>query len=155
LMLMCYPHHKLIDVDELDDYPEQRLLDMKTAHEERIRIVSEITADKASHVLRYGARIGAHESPVSFPRVRVAMLPARYPADGRSIGIEIRGTLAQDSEEAFWDTEPDNLRRQFESQLRPRIADREITHLSVFGLGPIPLLVELGRLLGDIVPADV
>src|ERR1700716_1769833 len=34
LMLMCYPHHKLIDRDELDKSPEQRLLDMKTAHEE-------------------------------------------------------------------------------------------------------------------------
>ena len=32
---------------------------------------------------------------------------------------------------------------------------REIEHLSVFALGPIPLLVELGSLLGDITPADV
>src|SRR5215204_5180030 len=51
LMLLCHPHHKLIDVDEKDDYPEQRLLDIKAAHEDRIRIVTAIAADRASHVL--------------------------------------------------------------------------------------------------------
>jgi hypothetical protein len=155
LMLTCHPHHKLIDVDEMDNYPEQRLLDIKAAHEARIAIVSEITGDKASHVLRYGAKIGDKESPVSFQRVRLAMLPKRYPAEGRSIGIEILGNAATDGEDKFWQNEPDNLRRQFEQRLRPRIAEREITHLSVFALAPIPLLVELGRLLGDIVPAAV
>src|SRR5579863_2646297 len=29
LMLMCHPHHKLIDVDDVGQYPTQRLLDMK------------------------------------------------------------------------------------------------------------------------------
>ena len=155
LMLMCYPHHKLIDVDEVGNYPEQRLLDMKAAHEERIAIVSAITPDRASHVLRYGAKIGQHELPVSFSAVRGAMLPKRYPADGRSIGIEIVGSALTDGEDAFWRTEPDNLRRQFDKTVRERVAAREISHLSVFALGPMPLLIELGRLLGDIVPADI
>jgi hypothetical protein len=155
LMLLCYKHHKLIDVEGKDDHPEQRLLDMKAAHESRIRIVTGITPDLASHVLRSGAKIGVHESPVSFNRVSLAMLPDRYPADGTSIGIEILGSAAQDGEAQFWATEPNNLRRQFEAQVRSRIAQREVTHLSVFALGPIPLLFELGRLLCDIVPADV
>jgi len=63
-MLMCYPHHKLIDRDELDQYPEQRLLDMKAAHEERIRTLTDVTQDRSSHVLRYGAKIGGHFSRV-------------------------------------------------------------------------------------------
>jgi hypothetical protein len=125
-MLMCYPHHKLIDVDEVANYTERRLLDMKIAHEERIRIVTDITPDRASHVLRYGAKIGINELPVSFSAVRVAMLPARYPADGRSIGIEIVGSAATDGEDVFWRTEPDNLRRQFERMVRERIVTREI-----------------------------
>lgn len=155
LMLMCYPHHKLIDVDELANYPEPRLLEMKRQHEERMAIVTGILPDRASHVLRYGAKIGAMESPVSFERVRVAMLPQRYPAGGNSIGIEILGNAATDGEDHFWKTEPENLRRQFDTILRPRISTREIAHLSVFGLGPMPLLVQLGALLGDIVPMDV
>jgi hypothetical protein len=155
LMLMCYTHHKLIDVDKVADYPEPVLLEMKRRHEERVAVVTDIKPERASHVVRYGAKIGDHESPVSFEQVRVAMLPQRYPADGKSIGIEILGNAATDGEDLYWRTEPENLRRQFDTILRPRISSREITHLSVFGLGPIPLLVKLGALLGDIVPADV
>jgi hypothetical protein len=39
--------------------------------------------------------------------------------------------------------------------VKSRIDTGEIHHLSVFGLAPIPLLIELGRLLGDITPADI
>ena len=154
-MLMCYPHHKLIDRDELDQYSEQRLLDIKAAHEERIRILTDVTPDRSSHVLRYGAKIGEHDSPVSFSRARLAMLPERYPSEGRSIGIGIVGNIATDGEEKFWSVESENRRRQFQRLIAERIAVREIEHLSVFALGPIPLLVELGSLLGDITPADV
>lgn len=155
LMLLCHTHHKLIDVDNVTGHPEQWLRDMKAAHEKRVHIVTGIDVDRASYVLRYGAKIGMHESPVSFECVKLAMLPDRYPAHGDSIAIEIIGSAIEDREDKFWDTEPENLRRQFEAQLKPRIARREITHLSVFALGPIPLLIELGRLLCDIVPADV
>jgi hypothetical protein len=155
LMLLCGKHHKLIDVDELDAHPEQRLLDMKAAHEERIRVVGEIHADRASHVLRYGAKIGDHDSPVAMGRVRTAMLPDRYPAEGRSIGIQLLGSASSDREELYWNAEVENVRRQFDQLVLQRSADGEILHLSVFALAPIPLLVELGRLLGDITPADV
>lgn len=154
LMLLCHPHHKLIDVDNVDGHPEPYLLTMKAAHEERIAIVTGIQEDRASHVLRYGARIGLNESPVSFQLASIAMLPERYPAGGRSIGIEIKGSIAHDGEERFWAHEPANLRQQFETLVKSRIAEREIHHLSVFALAPIPLLIELGRLLCDIVPAD-
>ena len=36
LMLLCYVHHKLIDVDQIERHPEDRLLAMKAAHEARI-----------------------------------------------------------------------------------------------------------------------
>src|SRR5438874_10938819 len=44
---------------------------------------------------------------------------------------------------------------QFATLVKSRIDSGEINHLSVFALAPIPLLIELGRLLGDIAPADV
>jgi hypothetical protein len=55
----------------------------------------------------------------------------------------------------FWAFERDNLNRQLETKIRERIEAREIRHLSVFALAPQPLLIELGRLLCDIAPADV
>ncbi len=155
LMLLCHIHHKLIDVDEVDNYPEQRLLDIKAAHEQRIEIVSGITADRATHILRYGARIGDHQSPVSSSKVMNAIIPHRHPADRGTIGIEILGNAQTDAEDTFWPNEVANLRRQFANKVHAEIEGRRIDHLSVFGLAPMPLLVELGSLLGDITPADV
>jgi hypothetical protein len=155
LMLLCYKHHKLIDVDALAAHPEALLLEYKARHEERMRIVTEISEDKASQVLLYGANIGEHASPLSLERCRLGMLPERYPADGRAISIQLHGAAAQDREQQYWDTEADNLTRQFDRHIRPRVAEGSISHLSVFGLAPIPLLIQLGSLLGDITPAAV
>jgi hypothetical protein len=47
------------------------------------------------------------------------------------------------------------LARQFATRVTEGIQARDVHHLSVFALAPQPLLIELGRLLGDIVPADV
>jgi hypothetical protein len=156
LMLLCHTHHKLIDVDQVEQHPEERLLEMKLEHERRIEIVTAISDDRASHPLRYAANIGSHESPVTYEQISLAMLPDRYPADGRqTIDIEIRGSAHQDHEPEFWTFQRDNLRRQFATKVRQRIEAREISHLSIFALAPQPLLIELGRLLCDIAPADV
>lgn len=156
LMLLCHVHHKLIDVDAVDQHPEERLLAMKANHEQRVETVTAIDDDRASHVLRYAANIGGHESPIAYEQISAAMLPDRYPADGRrTIDIEIRGSAHQDHEPQFWAFQRDNLNRQFETKIRERIEAREIRHLSVFALAPQPLLIELGRLLCDIAPADV
>jgi hypothetical protein len=155
LMLLCYVHHKLIDVDQVDQHPEERLKAMKAAHERRIEIVTAIDESRASYVLRYAANIGAHESPVTYEQLSAAMIPERYPADGRSIDIELRGTAYQDHEPEYWRFQRENLRRQFGMKVRERIETREIHHISVFALAPQPLLIELGHLLCDISPADV
>jgi hypothetical protein len=81
---------------------------------------------------------------------------SNYPADGRhTLDIELRGSARRDHESEFWALERENLRRQFAAKVRERIEAREIRHLSVFALAPQPLLIELGRLLCDIVPAEV
>jgi SMODS-associated and fused to various effectors sensor domain len=129
---------------------------MKAAHETRIEIVSAIQEDRASHVLRYAADVGSHESPVSYEQVSVAMLPSRYPAEGRrTIDLELRGLQHRDHEPEFWAIQRENLERQFATKVKERIQARDVHHLSVFALAPQPLLIELGRLLGDIIPADV
>lgn len=156
VMLLCHVHHKLIDVDAVAAHPEARLLGMKAAHERRIAIVTAVGHDRASHVLRYAANIGGHQSPIHYEQLSVAMLPSRYPADGhRTIDIAVLGTDQKDHEPEFWLRERENLQRQFGRKIQERVEQREVRHLSVFALAPQPLLIELGRLLGDIVPADV
>ena len=155
LMLLCAKHHKLIDVDARDEHPEALLRQMKAEHEGRMRTVTAIGADRATHIVRYGARVGDHTSAVSYELVRTAVLPDWYPADATSIAIEMLGSAAHDRDDEYWPIEVDNLRRQFARRVRERLDDGEIRHLSVFALAPIPLLIELGRLLGDISFASV
>lgn len=156
LMLLCHVHHKLIDVDAVDQYPESRLLEVKQGHERRIETLTDVGLDRASHVLRYAANIGSHQSPVPYPEIAAAMLPERYPAEGRqTIDIQLRGTAFHDGEECYWEIERENLRRQYQAKLAPRLERAEVRHLSVFALAPQPLLIELGRLLGDITPASI
>ncbi|CAN5224708.1 SAVED domain-containing protein [soil metagenome] len=155
LMLMCGKHHKEIDVDARDDHPEPLLLEMKREHELRIGLVTGVDEDRASHVVRFGAKIGQNEALVSTRALFAAMLPQNYPASGRTIDLEIVGCAYRDDEPDYYRFQRDNLRRQFETQVRGRIERQEIRHMSVFALAPQPLLIELGRLIGDILPAQV
>jgi hypothetical protein len=155
LMLMCGKHHKEIDVDARDDHPEALLLEMKREHELRIGLVTGVDEDRASHVVRFGAKIGQKEALVSTRALFSAMLPQNYPASGRTIDLEIVGCAYRDDEPDYYRFQRDNLRRQFEAQVRGRIERQEIRHMSVFALAPQPLLIELGRLIGDILPAQV
>lgn len=155
LMLMCARHHKLIDLDAVADHPESVLLVMKVEHEARIALVAGIDEERASHVIRFGASIGDNEALVSTQAIFAAMPPERHPASGQTLDLEMIGCAFRDDEPAYWAVQRENLKRQFDAKVRGRVERQEIRHLSVFALAPQPLLIELGRLLCDIVPARV
>ena len=155
LMLMCAVHHKLIDVDGLVDHPEPLLLAMKTEHEARVALLTGIDEDCASHVVRFGASIGGNEALVSTRAIFAAMPPDHHPASGQTIDLEMTGHAFHDDDPAFWAMQQVNLQRNFAARVGGRIERQEIRHLSVFALAPQPLLIELGRLLCDIVPMVV
>lgn len=156
LMLLCYVHHKLVDNDAVDEFPVERLIDIKEGHERRVAVQTGIAPDRGSQILRYAANVGVHRVTMPHRELASAMLPDHYPAQGRStIDLAMRGSAREDGEEEFWSAESENLRRLFATRVTERIAADEIQHLSVFALAPQPLLVLLGSLLGDILPANV
>lgn len=155
LMLLCAKHHKGVDVDYLADHPEDVLLEMKTEHEDRIAIVTGMAQERAAHVLRFAADIAQRDALVSTRSIFMAMPPDRHPAEGRTIDIELVGCDYSDHEVNYWTVQQDNLRRVFARKVKERIEQKEIRQLSVFALAPQPLLIELGHLLGDIVPVMV
>jgi hypothetical protein len=155
LMLLCHTHHKLVDVDEKERHTVEVLQVMKASHEERIAIVTAIQPERASHALVFTTTIGQRQAPITFAEMSGAMLPDRYPAEPRPISLEVVGSGSRDSDPEFWAVEARNLRRQFETKVQARIETREIQHLTVFALAPQPLLIELGRLLGDISDVEV
>jgi len=156
LMLLCDPHHRLIDIEAVEEYPVSRLQGMKRRHEARIAAVTALGHEGASHVVLYGAKVGEHDCPARFDLAQRALLAAgRWSAEPRATHLALSGLAMDDHEASYWAVQAENLDRQFDAHIRPRLAHGEMGHLSVFALAPQPLLIRLGTLLGDIIPAAV
>ncbi|MCL4439382.1 MAG: SAVED domain-containing protein [Firmicutes bacterium] len=155
LMLMCDEHHRLIDRENVDGHTVERLRQMKRKHEERIEIQTSVKEDKQSQIVLYGANIGQHFAHVSWEKAALAMYPGWYPAQKQAIELSLKNSLTHDYESLYWTMERENLRRQFNQAILPRLSAGHVEHFSVFALAPQPLLIELGRLLSDIPAAEV
>ena len=155
LMLLCDVHHRKIDVAEVQAHPEELLVAMKVEHEARVTTVTSIGHDKSSHVLLYGAVIGAQTRLPRAEEARVALLPEWYPATYDPIELSLKNSRTIDSDANYWASESEHLRRAFASDVRSGLRDGRIQHLSVFALAPQPLLVLLGTLLSDLERVEV
>lgn len=154
LMLMCDKHHRLIDRDDVDGHSVDRLQQMKAAHESRIDLVTDISPDKQSHILLYGANIGTQGAPLSYREAANGMLPNHWPASMQPIELSLKNSSFEDSSDFYWKVEERHL-KDMVAQIRQRIKSGEISHLSIFSLAPQPLLILLGSLLSDIPAAEV
>ena len=156
LMLLCNDHHRVIDHPQhWQDYPEELLLRIKRKHEAKVAIVTQIPPDRKTTVVLFGAGIGDHDSALNPERAKNAVLPERYPDHRDPTILGMDNLVTRDQEALYWKVQIENLRRQYLRRVKTRIEDGDVSHLSVFALAPQPLLIELGRLLGDITPADV
>lgn len=155
LMLMCDAHHRLIDKVDVLGHPESVLLDMKKEHEERIKNVTNIQPDRKSYIVSYNANIGSNTPNVTYPMVSSFLRPDYYPAKDSSIELGLVNSLDRDSDVSFWSTELRNLKMKFDRFLLPMIKSGEINHISLFAFAPIPLLIQLGVLINDMVAVDV
>lgn len=155
LMLVCYGCHKKIDKDKKGvRYSAELLKGWKEEHEKRIRIVTGIKATHKSQVIFYHSRIGQERSPMDFDGATEAMFPAWYPADERPLDLSMRSE-ERDHTGEYWTTESRNLGKSFDRKIRDLIEAGEAKHLSIFAFAPQPLLIQLGALLTDKVPAVV
>lgn len=156
LMLVCHECHQKIDAKpDGGRYSVAVLQQMKLEHEQRVEHVTGITKSKKSHIVLYGANIGDHSSPLHYAEAAPALFPQRYPAQDTTLDLATVNSAFTDRDDEYWTVEAKALRRKFDHRVRERVCLGSIDHLSVFALAPQPLLVLLGTLLGDIVPADV
>lgn len=156
LILVCHGCHRKIDKEQDGGrYTAALLKQWKKAHEQRVELVTGVKPEKKSWIVLYGANIGDHSSPLNYAEAATALFPERYPGSDRPIELSTVGSSVKDRDSEFWARERTDLVRKFERRIRERITDGEISHLSVFGLAPQPLLILFGALLGDIVPTDV
>lgn len=154
LMLLCDEHHRLIDKEDIEGHPVERLQEMKRSHEERVQIQTSLGVDHQSHILHYGAKIGRLASSITWEQSKDAMFPRKYPAESHAIELNLKNSPFEDSETSYWSLERVNLYRQFEAKVQHHLGNT-IKHISVFAKAPIPLLIDLGRLVSDVNGVDV
>lgn len=155
LMLLCHGCHSKIDrAGNEERYPAALLQAWKAAHEERVRIVTGIAADKKTHVVCYGANIGENVTRLSAIAVMNALFPDWYPETEQPTRLSMTWE-GRDHVPEYWSTEERNLSESFNRQIRPLLDAGESTHFSVFGLAPMPLLVRLGALFTDKIAVEV
>jgi hypothetical protein len=153
LMLVCHDCHKTIDKEKDGGrYTAELLLQWKLDHEKRVDIATGIDPSKKSYVILYGANIGEEKSPLQPEHANWALFPEWYPAEERPISLGMKWEKKDDRVD-YWKAEEENLRQTFDRSVLPLI--KEGSHFSIFGLAPIPLLVRLGTLFTDKVPAQI
>lgn len=156
LMLACDTHHREIDDKAKEHiYTVEILTTMKREQEARVdRLLSPRTT-KAAHVLQVSAPIGPNETAIVFDDAFEAVADTHTLGDARPTEIKIRGMRHKDSDPNYYDIELGRLRGRFDQDIRWRFEEGDIEHLAVFALAPIPILIELGRLISDISSATV
>ncbi|GAB4001405.1 SAVED domain-containing protein [Glycomyces albus] len=161
LMLLCHDQHKVIDDRSLwEVYDSDTLRAMKRTHELRIRSLTAMREDRATTVLRVVGNL--HGRPVDLAEasvVRALLERDRFPdwtlrgadefeLDLRALPGEQQGTPGYWA--AAWAHLEERLRH-----LRTQVRKGDISHLSIFALARIPVLILLGTLLDETLPTDL
>lgn len=154
LMLVCLTCHKTIDSNP-GGYPIALLREMKHEHEERVAVATAVDASRKSHIVLFGARVGENNSPLSYARVVPALRRDWYPASPSGILLGMLSNSERDSDPGYWANQVSHIRRLVENRIKAEVDAGTITHLSVFAVAPQPLLILLGHLLSDLIPAEV
>jgi len=147
LMLTCREHGKIIDTKEYEGlYTVELLRQHKKEHEDRINLLTGIQEDAKTHVLIFQAPIAGRPFGIEDSLAFQAILP-KYPADKDCLRIDLSNVAAKETKENFWTFLSSVLCDEFNQIFNHR--GKHFPHVSLFALAPIPLLVQLGTLLGD------
>lgn len=149
LILLCPECHKLIDHEGEKKYTVEMLRNMKKEHEDRIWRVTGIQPNMKSLVVVYGPKIGKDVPCLHKDVLHNAIFPDRYPATVDPIEIHMMNSVMHDGESEYWTVEERQIEQICTNKVLKAIEDGIATHVSIFPMGPQPLLVKLGTVLND------
>lgn len=149
LMLLCPACHKLIDTSPAR-FPVSVLEKYKEAHEARVKHVTGLGPDLKTTVVQLKAKIAGQVVAIPAAHVTSAVAP-RYPVTLPGHIIDLTGFES----EGFLGAAADAIKRRVETICAAGSDIHESRHISLFALAPIPLLIYLGRELGNKVAVDV
>ncbi len=150
LILLCTECHKLIDSKQGEErYTVEILRAMKKEHEDRIELVTSIQPTRKSLVVAYGPKIG-NDTPYFHKDVlNNAIMPEWYPVDLIPIEIQMKNSVLNEDMTTYWLSEQSQIETLCNSKVIKALETGICAHVSLFPIGPQPLLVKLGTVLND------
>lgn len=151
LILACHDCHRLIDdEDHVHLYTAEALRELKRRKEERVEMVTSEGIMTQTAVLRVGADVRGKFAIASNREVAEALFAKRFLPLVQSqrsghFPCALPGTA---TDEGYWAMARSQIRKSL-TQVEQAVTAQEVTHLSVFAIGPIPALVLLGSELDD------
>ena len=153
LMALCKACHK-----EIDDHPEwfsrHDLRAMKDEHERRVDAALDASPDLASHIISFAAPIRGFRIAIPRQDMFSAILP-RHAFDGLQTSIDLGALTGLDEQEDLLSIACRRIDRAVSSAYGTAGPVEAAGHVSLFAIGPIPLLTFLGAQLGDKVAVDL
>lgn len=150
LMLLCQACHKRID-DHEEEYPVELLQEFKKEHEERVFLITGFGPERKTKPLIFIANIGKDPVSVSDSDVFTSIFPNRYPSC-KSNALDF--SMIPDREDWYKTAGQDAIRDHLYGFYREPPAGGRPSHISVYALGPIPLLIQFGASLTNKIPTD-
>jgi len=149
LMLMCSKHAKLIDTKKyIEEYPTERLKAIKSDHEQRIAKLTEITDEARTYPLIIQSNIGKNPVEVNLKEAEAGITQNRMYPKAEAFVIDLTGDIGHGKVE-YYSGKASEITTRLNAFLDKFNSNSERQHISIFPLALMPLLVHLGKELGD------
>jgi len=151
LMLLCPQCHKLID-DHPSDYTRRTLTEYKRRHEKWIKQATGLSPERKTALVVFTAPIGRQTASISYDHMLEAVAP-RYPISREGLEIDLTNLLEENS--SVNAVAQQNIAARISRYFEPNGEWQQTGHVSIFALGPMPLLIFLGSQLSNKISTDL
>jgi hypothetical protein len=153
LMLLCKPCHKLID-EHPERYTVEVLRSFKRAHEDAVFERTGLKRDSSTVALVMKANIGDQRVVITAPHMQDAVKP-RYLSPRAVHEIDLTSLRDRVPDVGYLQVAADQIRESVQRLYETTFDGAPATHVSVFALAPIPLLIFLGSCISNKVSTDL
>jgi len=151
LMLLCPTCHKLIDDNPLE-HPREQLEAFKKDNEVRIYRLTAMAPDRKTTVVIITAKIGGQPVKISQAEINEAIAPRHAASRG---GRHIDLSTFDDNSPQFFELAEKKIRKDLKEIIESTLSEDRTNHVSLFVLGPMPLLMLAGNIIGDKIACDL
>jgi hypothetical protein len=153
LILLCPTCHHQVDKVAPQDYTVETLRRFKRDHEARVFDLTATAKDRDTVPILLKGLIAGRPVNVSDEEMQSAAAP-NYIKKRELVTIDLT-SIPDEPDQAFWMTTARSIGAKIEGLRSVRTDPSKALRVSVFGLGPIPLLVHLGARLNDKMDVDL